>query len=267
MKTYHKPIPILSLFALLLLFVWACRKEKPAFDLSDKDPCSCASEVSAEFDIHEVTWVLETLTDNIFGDRNARFTAHEEDAEYTWYIGSEVLTTKSVTRFFNSGLVGMTIPITLVVRKEPNSTCFPDDDGYDSIVKYMKIFDRCAQPHILEGTFRFAENNSSDSVDIKLERGFYSLTFDCENYDIDIMDGGTVFCSGYRGSFAENYREIKHHSTSQTVDCPNRMIIHLMRMNYDNSIFLDISYLPDHNVPDPYTSDTRIRRELFGRKL
>jgi hypothetical protein len=39
---------------LMLLLAVACRKEKPAFDLSDKDPCSCASEVSAEFDIFEL---------------------------------------------------------------------------------------------------------------------------------------------------------------------------------------------------------------------
>ena len=54
MKTFQKPKPILWLFALLLLVVWACRKEKPEFNLSDKDTCSCASEVSAEFDIFEL---------------------------------------------------------------------------------------------------------------------------------------------------------------------------------------------------------------------
>lgn len=257
----------IAFLTLIFIFALACRKDKPPLDLSDKDPCGCASEVSADFDIHEVTWVLETLTDNIFSGRNARFTAKEEDAEYTWYIGSEILSTKSVTRFFNNGLVGMTIPVTLVVRKEPNRTCFPDDDGYDSIVKYMKVFDMCAEPHMLEGTFRFAEENSTDSVDIKIERGYYSLTWDCENYDIQIYDGVTVFCSGYKGIYAQNYREIKLHSPGNSEDCPNELQIHVFRMNFDTSVFLDMSYLPDHNVPDPYTWEHKIRRKLYGRKL
>ena len=108
MKTFHKPIPILSLFAMLLLFVWACRKEKPEFDLSDKDPCGCASEVSAEFDIQEIINIqygLETFTDHVFENRTVRFTAREENADYKWYLGSEILTGKSVSRYFNSSVV------------------------------------------------------------------------------------------------------------------------------------------------------------------
>lgn len=262
MKTFHKPIPILSLFAMLLLFVWACRKEKPEFDLSDKDPCSCASEVSAEFDIQEIINIqygLETFTDYVFENRTVRFTAREENADYKWYLGSEILTGKSVSRYFNSSVVNMTIPITLVVKKNPNKTCFPNDDGYDSVVKYMDVIERCAQPHMLEGTFRFAEENSTDSIDIRLERGFYGTTTDCEDFDIEIIGQPNGFCSGKFRECAQTYRELRFRPGLLHPDlCPNAATINLMRMNFDNSVYIDLFY---------FDSEVLIEKKMVGRKL
>jgi hypothetical protein len=126
-----------SIFLAALILTLACKKEKPELNISDHDPCGCASEVSADFDIYELVSTqdddFETLTDHILDDRYAKFVAKEENAEYTWYIGSQTFNTKEASRYFSRDWIGYNIPITLVVQKTPNSTCFPNDDGYDSI--------------------------------------------------------------------------------------------------------------------------------------
>ena len=252
------------MLAVLALAV-ACKKEKPLLDISDKDPCSCAKEVSAEFDIQEVINIQygrETITDHVFENRTVRFTAHEEHEDYKWYLGSEILTGKSVSRYFNSSVANMTIPVTLVVKKNPNKTCFPNDDGYDSVVKYMDVIERCAQPHMLEGTFRFAEENSTDSIDIRLERGFYGTTTDCEDFDIEIIGQPNGFCSGKFRECVQTYRELRFRPGSLNLElCPNAATINLMRMNFDNSVYLNIWYRPDASIPFAH------EKEYHGRKL
>lgn len=56
-------------------------------------------------------------------------------ADFTWYIGREVLKGRTVTR--RSFPENEDIPITLVVRREPDLDCFPNDDGYDSLTRVM----------------------------------------------------------------------------------------------------------------------------------
>jgi hypothetical protein len=260
-----------SLFLTTLLLAWACRKEKPGLGISDKDPCSCASEVSAEFTIVESKYMpsnqgLYTLTDDITGGTNVVFTSLEEDAEYTWYIGAEILNNKSVTRYFQTNLIGQTLPITLVVRKQPNNTCFPNDDGYDSIVKYITVHDACNN-HPLSGVFRMAPQNSTDSIDIRIEQATYNTTLGCNNFIMENFDNAGGFCTGQYHDFLVNYREIKTIDLSALESqCPNRSSVYLMRMEFDGSFYLDIGYRIGPDLPwGPNTYSVRI--ELYGRKL
>src|SRR5690554_4902010 len=124
MKTLFK-ILILTVFT--ALFFWACKKEQPEI-LNAEDPCECANEVSADFKIEESSGtVLQYLTetDTVFKNKRVYFTAQEDDATYTWYIGIEEFTDQSVFRYFDDTWAGTNIPITLVVEKEPNAACFP----------------------------------------------------------------------------------------------------------------------------------------------
>jgi hypothetical protein len=206
MKTFHKPLPILSIFALLLVAVWACRKEKPAFDLSDKDPCSCASEVSAEFIIEERATHIPTdiwdETDTTNWGSMVRFTAKEQGAQYTWYIGSQVFNSRSVSRFFSEEWKENDIPITLVVNKQPNLTCFPNDDGYDSITKTFHVSKYPIEDkpnkeiyHPIEGTYRVFGPSVEDSIDVTLNIRFTGVLV--PTYDIINPDGlGTECISG-----------------------------------------------------------------------
>lgn len=259
-----------SAFLITLIFVLACKKEKPELNVSNQDPCGCASEVSADFVIEELLNPqlpagLSTVTDHILSPRFASFTALEEDADYTWYIGSEILTQKSVTRFFNVQWVGYDIPITLVVRKNPNNTCFPNDDGYDSIVKYMHVYEKC-ETHLLEGVFRLAEENTTDSIDLILQQVNYPQTSDCESWDITNVNGNGEYCSGQNRIFLETYRELRTNlSGVSELQCPNNVHIELMRMNFDNTVYLKIGYVPNPQ-PNPF-DNVGVWKELYGRKL
>jgi hypothetical protein len=179
---------------IILLAQYSCKKVQPKMKELD---CSCAKETSAEFDIEEIggygLWYEKrSITDSTFKEMNVIFTAKDTNASYKWYIGSEVLNSRSVLRYFNSSLVGQTIPITLVVRKTPNKICLPFDDGYDSITKSFVVTNRDYESSFLEpnptleGVFRMKEANGNDSVDITLEMyqdGFTNNRVTITNYD------------------------------------------------------------------------------------
>jgi hypothetical protein len=75
-----------TIFLATLLLAIACKKEKPELNVSDHDPCSCASEVSADFVIEEwATNIPEQIwdeTDTCNRVATMRFTAKEENATY-----------------------------------------------------------------------------------------------------------------------------------------------------------------------------------------
>src|SRR5690606_9243363 len=115
-----------------------------------------------------------TETDTIFKDKNVRFTAKEKNAEYTWYMGTEILTDSVVQRYFGDDLAGANLPITLVVKKQPNKLCFPNDDGYDSITKYIHVANLpildCPNANYgtLQGDYRVKSEHLPDSFDIQI---------------------------------------------------------------------------------------------------
>lgn len=157
------------------LFLLGCKKEQPSLRDGLQD-CGCAKEVSADFTMEEMTTsnpniAKYTLTDSIYGEHCVRFTALEENAEYTWYIGSEILHSREVIRLFPNDLIGQSLPMTLVVKKKPNSICLPSDEGYDSIVQKL-IVARSYENfyvdtnHLLEGKFRLKATEQQDSLEI-----------------------------------------------------------------------------------------------------
>ena len=183
---------ILFITSILTVFLFSCKKEvQPALQELD---CDCAKEVSADFMMEEMTtgntnFAKYTDTDLIYGDKNVRFTALEEGADYTWYIGSEILKTKEVTRFFSNSMIGQTLPIILVIKKKTNTICFPQDDGYDSIIKYLTIvsdkenFDTT----LIEGIYRVKSTLLADSFDITVDIT-KNLNLGWETYFVNIYN-------------------------------------------------------------------------------
>ncbi len=166
------------------MLFFACRKKElqPELSAFNKE-CDCAKEVSAEFLMEEmatpINWLYErksTDTDTIYAEQNVRFFAKDTNANYTWYIGSEVIEDREFYRFFDKSLTGQTLPITLVVKKKPNLICFPNDDGYDSIVRYLTVAEEFDWENFykdtnyrFEGVFRMKDPEQPDSIDITID--------------------------------------------------------------------------------------------------
>ncbi len=176
-----KPLIILVLI-LPLLFLGCKKYEQPELTPLNED-CGCASEVSADFEILELESLpqfdpIGTDSDTIFHESNVIFRAKEDNAEYTWYIGSEILNTQEVGRNFPISFGGQDITVSLVVRKATNSICLPNDDGYDSIsrtfhVQPYGICDLTSQyindTTLMKGVFRMKSAHLPDSFDITID--------------------------------------------------------------------------------------------------
>lgn len=203
----------LLLFSILILLSLSCRKFQPEIN-DPHNACDCSQEVSADFLMEERTsgnnapLNFYTNTDTIRQGKNVRFTAIEKNADVTWYLGQETFTNvQSVERFFGANFAGQSLPIICVVKKEPNLICFPNDDGYDSIVKYIHVSNHDVRDssNLLEGTFRVKEKNSTDSIDLTVVlRHQNDLVIDLYNYD---GQGNDNFNN--TGSIYLNYREIR----------------------------------------------------------
>jgi len=178
-----------------------------------QNACDCLNEVSAEFTIEEVTsysqpWEKRTETDTTFMKTNVAFTAKEKDAEYTWCIGSEIITDKTFARYFGYTSAGQNIKVTLVVKKKANTACFPNDDGSDSITKVFHVAPFILDTGIdyvfppLEGTYRMKSNYLTDSFDIS--KNFQATAmFNIQNYD-----GEGSNCINTAQFTALNYRQV-----------------------------------------------------------
>jgi hypothetical protein len=230
-----KMLKIVLFTGLSLLFAYgveSCKKkEQPSLSLDSENPCKSATEVTAEFTMGELTSGLPsgdtTFTDTIFKDKNVHFVAQETDAEYTWYIGTEVLDTKEVTRYFDASYAGTDQTISLVVRKAPNTVCFPNDDGYDSVAKQLHVSNYRIEVGDsiylgpIEGAYRVKMPHLQDSSDVfvNVSRGAMSSVF----FNINNYDGQGADCinqSIYNGS---NYRQVYCEYGTSTNQCDYMM--------------------------------------------
>lgn len=175
---------IASVFLAVLLVVFGCKKIEQPFLGSNLD-CSCAKEVNAEFKMGEKFGEqfieLDTIAMPInyfdgnpanFGYINTvyvYFSANTDNAiSYEWQVGSNSIsqTTKDFGLYFTD-TIG-TIPVRLIVRAKPNLMCFPDDDGIDTIVKYLTI--RNVLPDPLKGKYYgYNTNDPSNYFTIEID--------------------------------------------------------------------------------------------------
>ena len=110
------------------------------------DPCKGKKPVTASFKTRESV-LNEEDWKGIFLDipcdtlrENGEFTADEADAtSYTWKVGAGVYEGKKLSLNFGNVAPGTIVPVKLIVRKPPNTNCFPSDDGVDSITKNITI--------------------------------------------------------------------------------------------------------------------------------
>mgnify|MGYP003635969846 CR=1 FL=1 len=96
---------------------------------------------------------------------------NEEQFEHTWYVGADVFHSQNALSMrFDNVPRPADIDITHVINYEPNLTCFPDDDGYDSIVQTVHLIKRWDELATY-GTFRGVIDNQLDSFEMSFFNG------------------------------------------------------------------------------------------------
>jgi len=179
-------LKISFLLLLILLVAVGCRKDDdspvcPAScddptnpECSNYDPCLEENPVTADFKIYDDVFSAGPNSDQWFEDDviyrgRIKFEALEDSANYTWYLGQETLNGtefKEVIRTTVDVEPG-TYTAALTVDKEPNSMCFPNDTGRDSIFKTFDVVGVCDLMIMnkFKGVF---ESDPQDSVIIEM---------------------------------------------------------------------------------------------------
>ncbi len=246
-----KKLHFLFILIVLTFLHSSCKKVQP--EMKELD-CSCAKEVSADFTMEESGYFLDfeqyyTITDTIFNKKRVKFSALEMDAEYTWYIGSEILHTQSVERYFSDTWAGQDIPITLVVKKKPNRICFPDSDGSDSITKVLHVSQFTQETTSdfisgsLEGVYRFKSDHLVDSFDVTFfiskNQEIPRMEVNIENYDglgSNCYENNGIDDITYRRCFIINrgYCELMEGNIHNRIDGTATMDFKLYYPNHPN---------------------------------
>lgn len=180
----------LFFFSIILLTINACKDECPPCDdptnseCSNYDPCYGKNRVTANFYMYENNGGLNPDkgweyydTDTLLGQSvllvaKEEFEPYWSEVNYTWIIGAETISgkdKKSITR--NSFPTNERIPVTLIVSKKPHLDCYPDDDGVDTVTRYMVFPNLTGFRPKWEGEYI---GYVTDDPDKQLQIGIYS---------------------------------------------------------------------------------------------
>jgi hypothetical protein len=152
-----------------ILALAACEK-----DIAPSNPCETQQATSAAFTIKEATiqdinspnlkdFLMDTdscYMSSIF------FEATQQDADsFIWQVGSEIEPRygKRINVVFPDNLRGTTFNVRLIVKRKPNTRCFPNDDGIDTVTRKF-YFVRFNEPLSWEGTYYGSDDDKPDSL-------------------------------------------------------------------------------------------------------
>jgi hypothetical protein len=160
--------PIYRLVVLLItpLFIYSC-----ADDSTSPDPCDGASEVVARFMIEELVDTFAIESDTALSINGVRFSALDRYDTYEWHVGydTRVFSDSSFQLLFRLEQVklGEQLPITFIGKRTPRTECFPNDDGVDTLTKYLTIISKYDSPVL--GQFRGSNLDApSDSFTVEI---------------------------------------------------------------------------------------------------
>jgi len=193
--------------ALLGLMAWSGCKKEPCtvptnpdcvnycFDPTDPwcdgyDSCTAETPVSADFRIIENgSYGPIDLLDTVYYDTVSNTSLiteaiHENsDWSYTWQIGAQRYYDLRTALEYGAAPERTPIPLTLMVEGPPHTDCFPDDDGRDTLTRYV-IIDRTLPDTVLFAGYR--NGDVSDSLNIMVfmdkeygRRRYAGLTDSC----------------------------------------------------------------------------------------
>src|SRR5690606_25687795 len=120
------------------------------------------------------------------------FHAVEEDAHYTFIVGSDTINSRVGFYIIPNASPGDSLLIKLIVEKTP-SPCFPNDDGRDTVSKYIYFTIDPCEP-LWEDTFRGVwESEPYDTFNIALEE-FEQSIGQCRG-DLKATNFGKLNCT------------------------------------------------------------------------
>lgn len=142
-------------------------------DCVNYDPCYGKHPPSAEFIMEEGYLSAEGrrwYADSTFLGAGLRFRSTLTDTKYqhTWYVGAEIFT-GSVTpsRNFIDVARPDSIFISHVIEYLPEDSCFPNDDGKDSVVQGFALI-RSLNDFKTYGTYRGALDGGTDTFEVQI---------------------------------------------------------------------------------------------------
>jgi hypothetical protein len=173
------------LLGLIPVMLQTCKHEH-CFDPTDPDcenydPCHAYQRPSAKFEMLMNLWYTDkdgrsadtVFSDSIFAGNYGHsivFNAIDDEfgMQHTWYVGQEIFDgPQTPGRDFSTVTIRPArIPITHVIRYEPDSICDPQDDGYDSTVQFIQLVKEFNDLDVLS-VFRGAFVGSTDSFDLR----------------------------------------------------------------------------------------------------
>lgn len=130
----------------------------------DPDPCLALEPVTAKFSVKEPIADTTFVTDTVFAGAPTIFEADQEYTSYLWRVGNDprTWTTKVFSLTYNEALGN--VPVTLIVQKLPNKTCFPKDNGIDTLVKTFYVKQYVEGPSKFVGSYEGSEKGSESSI-------------------------------------------------------------------------------------------------------
>jgi len=276
-----KNLPILTISLLTMLALGACKKEKPCKDPSNPkcenyDPCYGKKAPSADFIIEGNAWHALifngkdkfSIEDSIFypNGNGIRFIAKEEDAKYTWKLGSETIEQKEFYRTFGSTPFG-TFWVSLNIEKDVNNRCFPDYTGTATLTKKFETRPYYAFP--IMGKYKVLFEGSTDSSIVEI-RPYKTSTVWLRWEVLDSMSSDHVAFIGLRNGTDtfDYYRNIELGSIGRVMTGSNIVFNdnsgHITNgyIKLVDGIILDAQYTASF-----YAHNPKKRYKFKGRKI
>jgi hypothetical protein len=172
------------LIGLIAVGMDSCKKKPPTPpdcydpanpDCVNYDPCYGKEMPTADFLIEDLACdayldCVFITEDSIFFGNDIRFRStfeNEKKYKHTWYIGTEILNDYQVVRDFLNVPRPAFITVSHVIRYEPDTICFPGDDGMDSVSRTFYLIRYFNELNIF-GRYRGVLNNEIDSFDMEI---------------------------------------------------------------------------------------------------
>lgn len=154
-------IVVVGAFAVGLVQLTSCDGDP------DPDPCLGKNITGGSFSIGEhITNYggVDTLlvSDTVLTDNSIVFRADSVYTSYEWKIGDDprTFTTKEVSLYFSDPISHL--PIRLIAKWLPNKRCYPEDDGIDTVYRYLTVIDKKENP--IFGQYEGANKSSPNEI-------------------------------------------------------------------------------------------------------